>query len=265
MTIPADAQFSLVRTLRPPPDYETVYQNTAGAIPFPGRVDENAGKPGFDSNLLAGLPVPLGSRILLWLPMITSTTDPVQTEPDQGYIYKIVFRLRNPRDFRNPGQDGVRKPYHFPKQAPGVPDTTVPVNQARFIIPACAWVVAYQQPESVITSNGPTSQIRIYPEGIMPNQRQTGVAISPADAAAVGVMQQGVFDPAIVPAAASTAQPAWLPLFLDACGDDMLILFQKVIRGITVDTWDFSGDDAAVPQFYSSDEAGIFVMTGMMP
>lgn len=264
MTIPADAQFSLVRTLRPPPDYETVYDGSGGAIPFPGRVDESAGKAGFDPNLLAGLPVPLGSRILLWLPMITSTADPVQTEPDQGYIYKIVFRLRNPRDFRNPGQGGVRQPYHFPKQSPGVPDTTVLANQARFVIPACAWVVAYQQSET-FSANGPFAQIRMYPEGIMPNQQQTGVATSPADPTAVAVVQQGVFDPAVVPASKSTAQPAWLPLFLDACGDDMLILFQKVLRGVTVDNWDFSGDDAAVPAFYSNDEVGIFVLTGMMP
>jgi hypothetical protein len=259
----ADAQFSLARTLRPPPNFATAYQGNAGAIPFPGVLDEQAGRPGYDPNLLGGIPVPLGSRVLIWLPFLLD--DSGQPDPlNLGYVYKIVFRLRSPRDFRDPGSSGNRKAYHQPKQAPGVPDTTVLTNQARFLLPACMWVVAYQTLE---TEFGPaTPQVRVYPEGIMPNSAAVGVALSPTNAPTLGVIQQGMLDPAVYPSLAT--QPAWQPIFIDACGDDMLILMRKAQPSFPNPprNWDFTlSPDSKLVDFYSSPETGIYVMTGMMP
>src|SRR5262245_47611386 len=88
----SDAQMGMFQTLRPMPNFEAVYQGQSGTIPiaFPGVLAPEAGKEGFSETLLSGLPVPLGSRILLQIPV---TID--QYLPVLNYEYQIIWRTRN--------------------------------------------------------------------------------------------------------------------------------------------------------------------------
>ena len=114
-----DAQFGVARVIKPFPGFESVYQGQPVSTPiaFPGTLDDDAGKPGFDPNLLKGIPVPLGSKILLWIPTAFNQTPAGDFQNVVDYKYKFLFRLRNLRDFRE-----SRKAYHFPKNSPGEND-----------------------------------------------------------------------------------------------------------------------------------------------
>jgi hypothetical protein len=268
-----DAQFGLAQLLRPPTNFVTDYQGTVRPIPFPGILDEQAGRAGYDPNLLGGLPVPIGSRLCIWLPWIWNNDNTLDDENDFGFVYKIAFRLRNPRDYRNPGQGNMRKPYHLKNQSPGAPDSSGGPAQPRFVLPACMWIVGYQQPESrliVNPQNGHNASnpaVRTYAEGFMPNSLGMSFAPFAPGTTNAGVIQQGIVNPA-VPFAGSPTFPMFHPVFIDACGDDMIILLQKVqpVAAQPTNSWDFAGMDSRLSTFFTSSEnSGIFVLSGTMP
>lgn len=274
MTI-ADAQFGLAELIRAPDNFVTDYNGTPRPIPLPGVLDEQAGRPGYDPNLIGGLPVPMGARLCIWLPFIWNNSPAGLNDPnDYSYVYKIVFRLRNPRDFRNPAQGNRRKPYHLKDQSPGVADTSGPLPQPRFIIPACMWVVGYQQPEGRVIVNPATGlnasnpAVRTYAEGIMPNSVGLQRApFAPGAEPAVAVFQQGVLDPG-APSVQNANLPIFHPIFIDACGDDMIILIEKEQPDdiAPVNNWNFAGEDLQLATFFtSSNNSGIYVLSGMMP
>jgi hypothetical protein len=133
------------------------------------------------------------------------------------------------------------------------------------------WVVAYQQEESRLVVSpalgGNTNPaIRTYPEGIMPNSISVGTPFAPGSAPPVAaVIQQGILDPAT---ATNANIPAFHPIWIDAPGDDMLILCEKEQppNPTPGDPWAFAGEDTQFGNFFTSSEnSGIFVMTGMMP
>ena len=262
----ADAQFTLTTLLRPPPNYLTAYQGTSNSIPFPGVLDQKAGEPGYDPELLGGLAIPLGARVLIYLPFIFNN-GPVPN--DLGYIYKIVFRLRNPQDYRNPGPSGLRTPYHLPNQIPGAPDTSGIGTAQRFVIPAAAWVVGYQQPEAALLAGGAlgnpfAAALRVYPEGIMPNAIDVGTPLSINNPPATAVVQQGIEDPATFIGA---TRPQFVPVLVDGLGDELLIFMSKSQQpSVPPVPWDFAGNDIRVARYFdASAETGIFVATGTMP
>src|SRR5690606_25631683 len=137
----ADAQFSTVRVFRPLLNFESVYEGQSGDIPIaiPGQLDQDAGKTGFDANVLAGIPVTFGAKMVIWMPTIFNFTisDGFVVRP---YRYTIVWRLRNLRDFRT-----RRAPYHFPRQSFG--------ENNEFIIPSGVnTVITNAEPRSVNVS-----------------------------------------------------------------------------------------------------------------
>ena len=94
-----DAQFSIARVYRPFAGFEAVYQDQPVSTPIaiPGTLDSNAGRTGYDANLLAGIPTSYGSRLTLWLPTIFNESD--GSLFIAGYRYRFVWRMRNLRDF----------------------------------------------------------------------------------------------------------------------------------------------------------------------
>lgn len=231
-----DAQFNNVRILKPFSGFEQRYQGLATNIPIalPAERDPRAaaGRPGFDPNLMSGLPVSLGQRLLIWFP-VAAADDFVQR-----YTYRIVFRYRNLADFRQPG--GVRAPrmpFHFPLQE-GVADTSTAPPSERTIIPASYWTVGFEQAQ-VGTQNG---ELEVVPEGITIGFDANNFIAPLLPDGTSGVVQQGVFDPNVQ--ATESPMPVWLPFWLDAGGDDMLILVNREDQQNPSNTWDFTAQNA---------------------
>lgn len=243
-----DAQFTNVRTLRPFEGFQAVYQGVAGTVPIsmPGTLDALAGQPGYAPSLLAGLPVPFGARLALWIPA------PCPTGP---YRITIIWRLRTLRDFVNPANQRARSPYHIPIQRSGVPDTSSGTPVPRVQIPAAVAVVAYEQAEPTPCVNA--ASLVVHREELIPRiTAGGGIPLLPNGTFAT--IQQGVLDPATSPIA---TLPIFGPFWRDVEGDEMIINIEK--RDAT--PWDFGagGEDEIFAQIYSV--SGILVLTGTNP
>lgn len=95
--VTASAQFALAKVLKPFDNFEDKYQGLDPLdtpLALPGGLDRLAGQEGYDPNLMAMLPIPMGSRILIWLPRLNQPEGYVATAtPD--YFYTILWRLRS--------------------------------------------------------------------------------------------------------------------------------------------------------------------------
>ena len=264
-----DAQLTNVRVLKPFLGFEKVYQGKNGAVPiaFPGVRDDRAvsKKPGFDPNLLAGAVVPEGARVLLWIPM-AFVPDPQSIDPFRFYTYRLAWRFNNLGDFRNPPARTSRKPYHFPRQSPGAPDTTGGLSLPRATLPASWHSIGYEETEPM---TGPgTLNIRV--EGIVPRLDTLTEFIQPllADGASA-VIQQGVFDPAT---SGGANMPVFVPFWTDAEADEIIILVNRVDPTLP---WDFTDPalDLAFSNVYGTGnglhpvfrDVGIYLQTGTTP
>ena len=111
----ADAQFSVARVFRPFEGFEAVYngQSVRTPIAIPGSLDPDAGRTGFDTNLISGIPVPMGSKVMLWIPTIFQDSGGALGPPSfqvVPYRYQFVWRLRNLRDFKNYVRHSPKRP-----------------------------------------------------------------------------------------------------------------------------------------------------------
>jgi hypothetical protein len=270
-----DAQLNTVRVLKPFDNFERVYQgkNALAPIAFPGTRDKRAeeGAPGFDPNLLRGIPVPQGARVLLWLPMCFSPVPPGNVlDPFQLYSYRLVWRYQNLTGYRNPSALTKRAPYHFARQSPGAPDTSVlSAGVPRVTLPASWHVVAYSQTEP---AGGLSGQLNLHVEDITPRLDSLTQFVQPflPDGSA-GVVEQGVADPASVSGA---LMPIFMPFWTDAEGDE-LIIFANRTGATANDTWDFTDatKDLAFSNIYGTGngthavfrDIGIYMQTGTTP
>jgi hypothetical protein len=257
--VAADAQFTLANVLKPFPGFETVYQGASHANPvaFPGGTDPRAGEVGISANLIAGHPIPLGARVLVWIPV--AVLAPTVTI----YEYTFVWRLRNTRDYR---VNAVRRPpFHFGKQRPGAPDSSVAPVVPRFVIPAACDVVMYEQAEPAAFGSGVMRVVnQSYRIG------DGGGQVEPLlPSGGIGIFQQGVLDPnTATPQGAS--DPIFQPIWMDAMGDELIILAKpQNVAG----NWDFAGTDLPFSNIYGTGNAahaafpdvGIYVFTGTNP
>lgn len=264
-----DAQLTNVKVLKPFDNFERIYQGQSAVTPiaFPGtrdrRADERA--PGFDPNLLAGIPVPEGSRVLLWFPMCFINEG---LTPFRFYKYRLVWRFQNLASYRNPAARTRRPPYHFPRQSPGAPDTTGATALPRVTIPASWHVVAHEELEPTIGSS--TLNVRV--EDIVPRIDDITEFVAPLlPNGATGVVEQGVADPASLSGA---TMPIFVPFWTDAEADELIIFAQRV-GATTDDTWDFTDPDAdlAFSNIYGTGngthpsfrDIGIYLQTGTNP
>lgn len=268
----ADAQFGTARILRPFNGFIDLYQGQPASTPImltevidpPGgaALDPAAEvrEPGYSPRLLRGLDVPIGSRVLLWLPSITAFD--VVNDAYIRYQWTLIWRLRNVYDYRN-----FRTPYHYPKQAEGIPETG-PEAGARVVIPAATQTLPYSQaPEPTGALDNAVTNLRN--ETVSVGGTPLNSPIVPGGG--IGYFQQGLGDPFVSPI---FSQPIYQCHEVAAVGDELLIGLSRPVTDIP--NWDFltfaqndwlvnfylGGVGAAAPP---RPDIGVYVMTGSAP
>lgn len=260
----ADAQFGTTRVLRPYPGFDAVYQGRPCNVPLlwspdGNPLDESSGAPGFAARLARGLTVPLGSRILLWLPIVHYTNLQGTFVP---YRWQVCWRLRNLFDYRN-----HRTQYHNPKQSLG-DRSTLPTDLGdRVILTVSNQSVPYQQTEPA-NYLGP-ADVNLHDETIR-TQAVTSVMLLPVLNAAGDLiaLSQGIFDPGAPPSLAYTAETVRSSLFelheMQAVGDEMILLLSRPYDQAA--PWDFTLTDADLLAFLNASRfVGVLAMTGSAP
>jgi hypothetical protein len=259
----ADAQFGVVRIMRPYSGFEEVYQGTPAGEPiylFPGgkNIDPIAEQdtPGYDPLLARGLPVPVGARLLLDIPNVYFTT---HAEP-VGYVYALIWRKRNVFDFRQ-----LRNPFHFPRDQ-GADDTTAPIGRQRRVpLPASYNTITYIQTEPVVPLDRAVSNIRS--EDLRAGT--TPLALPKLSGGRTQPIQQGILNPSTV---ADANQPGFTAHEVQALGDEVIIAVYRP-TGVLEDNWDFGNGetDFRFSQFYGTGTGeelpniGVHVMPGTAP
>ncbi len=240
-SVSVDGQWTMCRFLRPFPNFERVYQGRDGSIPiaFPGELDTFAqkGTPGFDPNLLAGVTVPLGARVTIWIPLTIAGT-----AVNALYQYQIKWRLRNVRDFRAGQAEGQVTPvqnysgYHLPTSGLGQPEANPPSpTNNRYFLPGATRSLAFEQAEPALGSSG---VIHLTGESIRPTLDPVWVQpLTPKGQNAI--WQQGVY---VGSSHANTGGPSHLTFTCDAEGDELMILASKITTGEGAE-WDFTTPD----------------------
>lgn len=267
-----DAQMTIAKPYKPFEGFEEVYQGVSASVPIaiPAVRDQRAGSTGFSPDLMTGIAVPEGARVLLWIPMCF-IADPESLDPFRFYSYTLAWRFNNLGDYRAPPSKNRlggarRKPFHLARQSLGQPDTTFSTPAPRTILPASWHVVAYEQSEP--TTGPGESRLRI--EKITPELDTLTEFIQPLlPDGKSGVIQQGVFDPAT---SGGAQMPDFVPFWTDAEGDE---LFMLVTRRDPSGVWDFTDPDLdlAFSNVYGTGngahpvfrDVGIYVQTGTNP
>ncbi len=270
----ADAQFSFAKPIRPFDGFEKVYQGKNALVPiaFPGGLDPNAGLPGYAPNLIAGFPVPLGAKVLLWIPQCSYgvAPSPLVTE----YVYQISWRIRNVADYRHGNPDGTRTPYHIQKQAAGAADTTAPVGQqARLIITAALETILFEQTQPAPSLIGSPATGDLIANGLALPADGVSRFLPLIPGGGFGAAEQGIADPAQV---VEEPAPLFRPYFTIAKGDDMTIFAYRPPNA-SFATWDFAnpltdqafsntyGTNVAGPTHPPYPDLGIYVLVGSNP
>lgn len=260
-TVLADAQFGIVRVLRPYTDFEDQYDGVSAQTPImltEGGIayDDLAlkGETGYDPRLVRGLSVPFGARVQLWIPNIFAIALPIQIP----YDYTIIWRIRSVADFRR-----ARKPYHYPKQGEGVAETLVNPGP-RVVIPASTQSVIYQQIE---TTTGIVTQ-NLINESVSIGGRPLTNPINPDGAD--GAIQQGLL---VSTGTDSHTRPLFSPVEVQAEGDELLLAVTRPTVGV-VANWDFTGvtADGSFTALYGKGsvggpypDIGVYVSVGTAP
>lgn len=282
-----DPQFSMARILRPYANFETDYQGQDGFIPImlteEGQpLDDLAGEPGYSPLLVRGMKVPLGARVLLWLPKVMYLDETLgEILP---YAYTFSWRLRNVFDYRE-----TRTPFHFPSQAPGAPgvEGVPPVVAPRVVVPAANHSIIYNSAAPTSTDLAYAPVQRLFVEQIGP-YAQTYLQPYLPGGVLLGELAQGVF-PALPAFAQDAVMPEYQIFEMRAAGDELLVSIRKQLSPASsasagAPAWDFTlltgadyflsvllGNGAANldPQYTAFSgpypNAGVYVMVGVAP
>lgn len=269
--------FETARWYKPFPGFEAKYQGVPviNPVAIPGTFDFQAGKPGYSPNLLAGIPVTLGSKLLLWLPRFINDYGVII--PD--YTYTLCFRLRTIDD-KN-ADPAKMLSYHLDQRLPGLPnDPAQPETTKRFVIPASQYTISTQQLDSVAPSGKLTIQganvvvkstsvngdywtsplTENYPGGPFDATGKVGFG---------GVWSQGQFEDEqgfLSVQSGYKNGPSYANVeFMSCPGDELMINVSR-----TGDPWDFASDDAAFSKIFGTDNgarqplpnSGVAVMCG---
>jgi hypothetical protein len=251
----ADAQFGMVQLMQPTANFESIYEGEGAAQPiylFPegDNIDPLArdGIAGYDSDLARGLPVPFGSRVVLWLPNLAYVVDESST---LGYEWVLIWRLRNVFDFRQ-----SRRPYHFPRDQ-GAIDTSGADAESRVPIPAAYNTITYIQTEP---STQPGRAVNnIHAEDLEASADKLAGPLLPGGG--VQPVQQGIFDPTSI---ADAERPSFLTHDAQAIGDELLIALRR--SDVSIANWAFGTVDKPVADFFTGGtNAAVYVMVGAAP
>lgn len=262
----SDPQFSVAKILRPFAGFEAVYQGQAARIPIQvtqggEALDANAGKPGYAPNLLKGLSIPMGARLLIWLPSLNASV--IQPPPSPlPYKWEITWRMRDVFDFRQ-----SRIPYHYPKQGLGVPDGVSP----RVVIPAAAHGSVYNQAEPATPPIDVGVVQNIRTEDITARGRAYGAGTG-TDLPLIPAGTPGAFEQGILPTTLFQApRPIYDVFEVMAAGDELMLGLHRDQTGAA--NWDFAvgGIDQIVSTFLGTGtgrafpDVGVYVMIGVAP
>jgi len=256
MNVLADPQFSVATVLRPFVGFEDVYAGKAATVPVafhppgedgePAPLDPGAGSAGISQNLLGYAPVPMGARIVLYIPHAITWQDNVGTPIlETLYTYSVHWRIRNLQRYKHRMRTGGEvRPYHSPSFE-GRPDTTAPAqSQARAIIPAATRTVIVEQTEPA----GSAQQVQHLRRERM---TLTTTYLDSADlpllpSGVSGEHMQGVLDPGAMGAFPQIAGSSiFMPFEFRCEGDEMLVVANRSDAwGDTPDPWTFDGTSA---------------------
>lgn len=239
-----DQQWTMIRPLKPFPNFERVYQGKAGSIPiaFPGVLDSFAsrGVPGYDPNLIAGMTVPLGARITIWFPATIAGY-----AINNLYQYQILWRARSIRDFNEGQGSGQATPvqsyssYHLPTHALGQPEVVAPTlspTDSRYFLPGAVDTFAFSEGEPDLNSPG---TVLLTSQNLVPSLSPFWEPpLTPQGNAAV--WQQGVY---VGSSHANTGGPSWLTYTTECKADEMTILAYKIPGEESTAPWDFTTED----------------------
>lgn len=259
------AQMSNFQVVRPFDGFEAVYQGQAGTIPiaFPGTPDPLAGRPRYADNLIAGIPTPLGSRVALMIPM---TVDLYTCEP--VYTYQIAWRTRNQQAYTDAMQLGLKQPagYHLIGDVPGRNEHQGTPSSALYFMPGASDIEIFEDAQP--TGEG-AATLSVRQQIYFPRMASSWAQpLLPNGQAAI--WQQGAYQYSSDP---NNGGPTWFPIWIDACGDEMIILAYKIaLDEQPVAAWDFAGADKAFSNTYGTNDGGlpnnpnigILVATGSM-
>lgn len=130
-------EYSQAQIVKPFKGFESKYEGLPivnNPIAIPGNLDAMAGKPGYDPNLLAGIPVPLGAKIYIWLPWFAPST--YGDGAAESYRYKLVWRLRSLAD--QVADVDKKLAAHFGRLLPGVAQEPRTIGGSPSLIAASA-------------------------------------------------------------------------------------------------------------------------------
>jgi hypothetical protein len=257
----ADARFSKSFILRPYVDFEDDYQGNSAAYPVmfteeQEALDNQAGEPGYDPDLVKGLSVPMGARCLIWLP---DTKSIFSISDQRPYQWNIIWRLRNVFDYRKD-----RKRYHYPKQSAGFPYQGD--GSARVVLPCAVQSIVYNDPAPVPASG--TAFNTMYYDVVQ--VRADGRSVRPfVPGGGNGVVQQGVTP---INGAKTNAFPTYALHEVQAAGDELLIAARRDVTDEP--NWDFT-DGTGVDRGFSTafgkgsgqqlPDLGVYVHVGSAP
>lgn len=262
-------QQGVSRNLRPPPTFQDFYEGvnanenplylTRGGM----ALDPLAREAGYDPNLVKGLPVPLGSRIIIWVPnLFYAIGGPPPTLIP--YTWGFTWRLRSVRDYNL--NAGDRPPYHY-TGAQGADDTSGAAAVERSPIPAAYESAVYQQAEPAADTDRALVTVRTADFEFTGG----GIAGPLLASGARGVVQQGITDPGVV---TNSDQAAWVKHSLLAAGDELLVSIRRETANPNED-WSFADIDQQLAELLGVGNApnahpiykdvGVFVHTGTDP
>jgi len=260
---------SIRRVLRPFSGFEAVYQGADAEIPvaFPGTLDLEAGKAGYDPLLIKFMPVPFNSRLVLWIPLTLNVSGEGATPP-RAYRYEILWRLRSIEE-ANESVEALLPPaeqlrYSEPFREFGVDY----VGARRVIVPCAMETIVFRQTEPGTGFTNGTENLRgnfIIPNGeVVP---ETPLMPPPAAPTAQGALGQGIFGQA---SSNASIGPTYMTYETMVAGDEFAILARRatVAGG---DVWDFTltNEDRTFSDTYGTNNGahpeipglGIFVLT----
>lgn len=253
--MPDNTIFTARRVLRPFRNFEAQYNGTVVSgfdiLLHPEGIykDPLAGQPGYDPNLTRGLTVPVGARVILWMPKIFWVDYTVAEAPvPKPYSYALTWRLRSLADH----QHDPSFPWHIATQLLGVPETAVDAGP-RYGIPAADTAIIYNEADPATFAPPAIQDLRA--ERFNVQGSASHVSLNPTGG--VAVVQQGVL-PASFFGGLDRRYPAWSVHETQATGDELLISVRRDSVPVAT-TWDFSspgGADLPFSQFYGTGLAG---------
>jgi len=280
-----DAQFTVAHVLKPFPDFEDVYQGESPDIPimfhpedpFTRQIeplDPQSEDTGYDDQLLRYVGVPMGSRVLVWIPHALGVDG--NTVVQSNYRYYFFWRIRNLAAMRAAALSGREtKPYHS-RTYPGRQDNSSGAAVDQFLIPAAtrSVVIGQAEPAGSLEQNNNLRRENIV---LVDTSLQKVLPYLPDGTN--GHHQQGVLDPNAMPVGSEALPfiPRWIPFWMDAEGDEFAM---AAVRADAfdqgADNWNFdAADDAGFSSVYGRNQSatvqenpagmGIYVFTGTAP